>query len=156
MSKWFKVYFISSTYAQDICNQSCITNRETPCTNKYLPLHVSFKLTKGLWRYRVTHLQANLGWVDFDLGCVPRLVGRYCSYLLPKQAGGHASTLGFFGRFWPKSRLSSFLLPEPIQGPKKNPMPKRAGGTPQIKVNPTEVRQQMCHQVVYVGSYCQF
>ena len=31
MSKWFKVYFISSTYAQDISNQSCITNRETPC-----------------------------------------------------------------------------------------------------------------------------
>ena len=33
MSKWFKGYFISSTYAQDISNQSCITNRETPCTN---------------------------------------------------------------------------------------------------------------------------
>ena len=32
MIKWFKVYFISSTYAQDISNQSCITNRETPCS----------------------------------------------------------------------------------------------------------------------------
>ena len=32
--------------------------------------------------YRVAHLLANLGWVDFDL------VGRYCSYLLPKQDGG--------------------------------------------------------------------
>ena len=29
--------------------------------------------------------------------------------------------IGFFGRFWPKGRLSSFLLPEPIQGPKKTP-----------------------------------
>ena len=38
---------------------------------------------------------------------VPRLVGRYCSYLLPKQAGV----------------------------------------TPQIKVNRTEVRQEMCHPV---------
>ena len=33
MSKWFKGYFISSTYAQDISKQSCITNRETPCTS---------------------------------------------------------------------------------------------------------------------------
>ena len=39
---------------------------------------------------------------------VPRLVGRYYSYLLPKQAGG----------------------------------------TPVIKVNPTQVRQQMGHPVV--------
>ena len=29
-----------------------------------------------------------LGWVDSDLGGFPRLVGRYCSYLLPKQDGG--------------------------------------------------------------------
>jgi len=41
---------------------------------------------------------------------VPRLVGRYCSYLLPKQVGG----------------------------------------TPQIKVNPTQVRQQMGHPVLCV------
>ena len=34
MSKWFKGYFISSTYAQDIRNQSCITNRETPCSKQ--------------------------------------------------------------------------------------------------------------------------
>ena len=31
MIKWFKVYFISSTYAQDISKQRCITNRERPC-----------------------------------------------------------------------------------------------------------------------------
>ena len=37
--------------------------------------------------YRVAHLLANLGWVDLDLG-VPLAVGRYCSYLLPKQDGG--------------------------------------------------------------------
>ena len=35
--------------------------------------------------YRVTHLLKNLGWVDFHLGCSPQMVGRYCSYLLPKQ-----------------------------------------------------------------------
>ena len=29
-----------------------------------------------------------LGWVDLDLGSSPPLVGRYCSYLLPKQDGG--------------------------------------------------------------------
>ena len=47
-------------------------------------------------------------WVGLTLiWDVPRLVGRYCSYLLPKQAGG----------------------------------------TPQIKVNPTQVRHQMCHPV---------
>ena len=49
--------------------------------------------------YRVTHLVANLGWVDLDLGS---------SYLLPKQDGG----------------------------------------TSQIKVNPTQVRHQMCHPVL--------
>ena len=59
--------------------------------------------------YRVTHLLA-----DWVVGLtliwdVTRLVGRYCSYLLPKQAGGNQS--------------------------------------PQIKVNPTEVRQEMCHPV---------
>ena len=31
MIKWFKGYLILSTYAKDISNQSCITNRETPC-----------------------------------------------------------------------------------------------------------------------------
>ena len=58
------------------------------------------------WLYRVTQLLAD--WVGLILiWDVPRLVGRYCSYLLPKQAGR----------------------------------------TPQIKVNPTEVRQEMCHPV---------
>ena len=62
--------------------------------------------------YRVTHLLAD--WVGLTLiWDVPRLAGRYCSYLLPKQAGG----------------------------------------TSQIKVNPTEVRQEMCHPVnMFVNS----
>ena len=30
----------------------------------------------------------SLGFEDEDLGSSPWLVGRYCSYLLPKQAGG--------------------------------------------------------------------
>ena len=37
--------------------------------------------------YRVTG-GLRLGWVDLDLGSSPPLVGRYCSYLLPKQDGG--------------------------------------------------------------------
>ena len=37
--------------------------------------------------YRVAHLLANLGLVDFDLGSSPA-GGRYYSYLLPKQDGG--------------------------------------------------------------------
>ena len=54
------------------------------------------------FQYRVTHLLAD--WVALILiWYVPRLVGRYCSYLLPKHAGG----------------------------------------TPQIEVIPTQVRQQM-------------
>ena len=56
--------------------------------------------------YRLAHLLANLGWVDLDLGSSPA-VGRYCSYLLPKQDGG----------------------------------------TSQINVNPTQVRQEMSHPV---------
>ena len=32
MNRWLKGYFISSTYAQVISNQRCITNRETPCS----------------------------------------------------------------------------------------------------------------------------
>ena len=28
------------------------------------------------------------GFVDLDLGEFPRLVGRYCSYLLPQEDGG--------------------------------------------------------------------
>ena len=69
----------------------------------------NFKLSlscpnEGNWcYYRVTHLVANLGWVDLDVGRGP-----YCSYLLPKQARG----------------------------------------TPQIKVNTTQVLHQMCHPVV--------
>ena len=40
-----------------------------------------------LKKYRETHLLAD--WVGFTLiWDFPRLVGRYCSYLLPKQAGG--------------------------------------------------------------------
>ena len=38
--------------------------------------------------YRASHVLGDLGWVDLDLGSSPRLVGRYCSYLLPKQGGG--------------------------------------------------------------------
>ena len=53
-----------------------------------------------------THLLAD--WVGLTLiWDVPRLVGRYCRYVLPKQDGG----------------------------------------TPQIKINSTEVRQEMCHPV---------
>ena len=32
-------------------------------------------------------------------------------------------------------------------------LPKLVGGTPQIKVNQTEVRQQMCHPVVGLSSH---
>ena len=35
MIRWFKGYFISSTYAQDISNQSCITNCGTPCSTTF-------------------------------------------------------------------------------------------------------------------------
>lgn len=34
-----------------------------------------------------------------------------------------ASASEVFGQFWLKGQFSSFLLPEPIQGPKKPPMP---------------------------------
>ena len=59
----------------------------------------------------MTHLLANLGWVDFDLGSSPR----------PAWAVGSYSS-----------------------GPP-------AGGTSQIKVNPTEVRQQMFYPVQKVS-----
>ena len=36
---------------------------------------------------------------------------------------------------WWAATVASYLLP------------KQAGGTPQIKVNPTEVRQEICHPV---------
>ena len=35
------------------------------------------------------------GFVDLDLGSSPRLVGRYCSYLLPKQDGGTIEKIKF-------------------------------------------------------------
>ena len=35
----------------------------------------------------MSHLVADLGWVDLDLGSSPWLVGCYCSYLLPRQGG---------------------------------------------------------------------
>ena len=54
----------------------------------------------------MTHLVANLGRVDVDLGSSPA----WCSYLLPKQDGE----------------------------------------TSQIKVNPTQVRHQMCHPVLHM------
>ena len=57
--------------------------------------------------YRVTHLLANLDWVDFDLGCSP---------------GWWAATVATYCQ-------------------------SRPGELNQIKVNPTEVRQQMCHPV---------
>ena len=31
---------------------------------------------RGVQHYRVTHLVANLGWVDFDLGCSTILLGQ--------------------------------------------------------------------------------
>ena len=37
--------------------------------------------------YRVGHLLADLGGLTW-IWRVPRLVGRYCSYLLPKHDGG--------------------------------------------------------------------
>ena len=60
------------------------------------------------WLYRMTQLLAD--WVGLILiWDVPRLVGRYSSYLLPNQAGG----------------------------------------TPQIKFNPTEARHEMCHPIYH-------
>ena len=56
--------------------------------------------------YRVTHLLTDCVGLTL-VWDVPRLVDRYCSYILPKQAGG----------------------------------------TPQIKVNPTEVHLEMCRPV---------
>ena len=59
----------------------------------------------------------------------------------PGRFGNYA-----FGRFWPKGRLSSFLLPEPIQGPKNNPMPMPDGNTFILRIRrsdlPTEVAPQ--------------
>ena len=57
--------------------------------------------------YRVTHLLANLGWVDLDLGSSPG--------------------------WWPPLGHCSYILP------------KQDVGTSQIKVNTTQVRQEMCH-----------
>ena len=37
----------------------------------------------------------SLGFEDEDLGSSPRVVGRYCSYLLPKQTGGTTQILIF-------------------------------------------------------------
>ena len=30
--------------------------------------------------YMVTHILADMGWVDFDLGCSAVLLGQHCSY----------------------------------------------------------------------------
>ena len=59
MIKWFKVYFISSTYTQDIINQSCITNRETPCRLRELapgPEAGSRNLGQAFLAISVAHL----------------------------------------------------------------------------------------------------
>ena len=50
------------------------------CTTVHMDLEVHAKL------YRASHVLEDLGWVRF--GEFPRLVGRYGSYLLPKQDGG--------------------------------------------------------------------
>ena len=60
-----------------------------------------------MYLYRVNHLLANLGWVDFDFAC---------------------STL-------------CLVLPG-LMGNWQN---QAEGGTGKIKVNPTEVPQEMCH-----------
>ena len=45
-------------------------------------------------RFRCPFIQGEyLGWVDLYLGSSPRLVGHYCSYLLPKQDGGTAQII---------------------------------------------------------------
>ena len=64
--------------------------------------------------YRVTHLLANLGWVDLDFDC-----STVCPILL-----GLVGILQKFLSSWARDR-----------------------GTSQIKVNPTEVRQEMGHPV---------
>ena len=62
----------------------------------------------------MTHLLANLGWVDLDLGF---------STILPKGA-------------------------QPVLPISHQPGQNQAeGGTEKIKVNPTEVCQEMCHPV---------
>ena len=43
---------------------------------------------RATYLYRVGLVVWQLVWVDSDLGSSPRLVGRYCSYLLSKQDVG--------------------------------------------------------------------
>ena len=66
--------------------------------------------------YGVAHFLANLGWVDFDLGC---------STIFPCGSASYA-------RF-PSAQVEPGL-----------------GGTDKIKVNQTQVRQEMCHPVFYM------
>ena len=61
----------------------------TPCIRDVIRADEILKLDCRMNSvYRVTLVVGYLGWVDLDLGSSPRLVGRYCSYLLPKQDGG--------------------------------------------------------------------
>ena len=46
--------------------------------------YIAFKKTTAIQRGASDR---SLGFEDEDLGSSPRLVGRYCSFLLPKQAG---------------------------------------------------------------------
>ena len=55
-----------------------------------LPTYGYSEVGPSLFRmnaYRASHVLEDLGWVDLDFGN-SWLVGRYCSYLLPKQDGG--------------------------------------------------------------------
>ena len=51
-------------------------------------LHKMSRLSVRLTVYRASHVLVDLGWVGYRFGEFPRMVGRYCSYLLPKQDGG--------------------------------------------------------------------
>jgi len=82
-------------------------------------LRFSFGSPISQHMYRVTHLLANLGWVDLDLGCYT-----LCPTAQP-------------------------LLPNSHQ-PKQN---RAEGGKAKIKINLTQVRQEMCHPVVYLQKH---
>ena len=56
----------------------------------------------------------SLGFEDEDLKKFQRLVGRYCSYLLPKQAGG-TSQIRIFKTLRMTSRPALYTLTRPWQ-----------------------------------------
>ena len=60
----------------------------TPCIRDVIRADEILKLDCRMNSvYRVTLVVGYLGWVDLDLGSSRGLVGRYWSYLLPKQDG---------------------------------------------------------------------